>query len=271
MTNVKFGKLGGLLFPSERVFTESQLIYSDDHKQVYRDEYSTATILGDFASEEGLPSNDTAIYMFEFSEGEEYSISVWGTDITFGSLLQKTSYHQFVDPYQESISIIGSDASDYLWDGTLLNDTLKGRGGRDNIFASGGNDLLDGGAARDKLIGGLGSDKITGGTGTDIFEYWDWRDSSRKLVDEITDFKHGEDVIRVGRVDAISATTRNEHFEWIGTKEFTEAGQIGFHYAVDADGDELTIIEGDVDHKGKIDLQIALKGHIELDASDFIL
>lgn len=54
--------------------------------------------------------------------------------------------------------------------GSLLDDTINGRGGNDNISGFAGNDHLIGGAGTDTLYGGDGNDIIEGGTDADTLQ-----------------------------------------------------------------------------------------------------
>lgn len=82
------------------------------------------------------------------------------------------------------------------------NDFLDGDNGHDDLYGGKGNDGLYGGNGRDRLVGGLGDDilgggagfdQLTGGEGNDTFVFE--RDPS--TVDEITDFRTGQDKIEV--------------------------------------------------------------------------
>ncbi len=85
---------------------------------------------------------------------------------------------------------------------------LKGGAGNDQLFGDPGNDYLDGGAGFDRLNGGKGNDtlvdydggdRLTGGNGTDQF----WVGGAlSKAATVITDFKIGQDQIRVLRLGA---------------------------------------------------------------------
>ena len=111
--------------------------------------------------------------------------------------------------------ILTSDLNDSIFalDG---NDLITSRGGDDHVLGGGGNDIiygdagndvlkggegndcLDGGHGDDKLFGGPGADTMTGGSGDDIFVF-NFLDgpAGGGLVDEITDFTPGEDLIYI--------------------------------------------------------------------------
>ena len=138
----------------------------------------------------------------------------------------------------------GGLGDDRLWGGagddTLRgeggNDVLKGEAGRDwlsggdgadYLSGAGDNDILYGGAGKDSLSGGAGNDRLTGEAGQDFFLF----DSAlgKGNVDQITDFKSGEDTLQlkksifaslnVGALDASNflasangAATSSTHF-----------------------------------------------------------
>jgi Ca2+-binding RTX toxin-like protein len=74
------------------------------------------------------------------------------------------------------------------------DDLLKGMAGDDKLFGDAGNDKLMGGTGKDSLVGGGGADTLTGGAGKDIFVM---EAQAKELVDVITDFVKGQDVIDV--------------------------------------------------------------------------
>jgi CubicO group peptidase (beta-lactamase class C family) len=103
--------------------------------------------------------------------------------------------------------LVGGSGDDYL-SGGKGDDRLKGGAGNDQLFGDKGNDYLDGGAGFDILDGGKGNDtlvdydggdRLTGGKGKDQF----WVGGAlSKAASVITDFKIGQDQIRVLRLGA---------------------------------------------------------------------
>jgi Ca2+-binding RTX toxin-like protein len=103
--------------------------------------------------------------------------------------------------------LVGGAGDDYL-SGGRGDDRLKGSAGNDQLFGDQGNDYLDGGAGFDILNGGKGNDtlvdydggdRLTGGKGNDQF----WVGGAlAKAASVITDFKIGQDQIRVLRLGA---------------------------------------------------------------------
>jgi Ca2+-binding RTX toxin-like protein len=72
-------------------------------------------------------------------------------------------------------------------------DTLRGDALDNTLFGKNGSDLMSGDAGMDVFIGGTGQDRLTGGADADVFVY----NVIGDLRDTITDFTHGEDIIRL--------------------------------------------------------------------------
>lgn len=146
------------------------------------------------------------------------------------------------------------------YDDTLIGDfrdnVLSGFGGNDRLVGGNGDDLLDGGT--------ISADVLSGGSGSDIFAYdvdSDWFmgefDHGSLIVDEITDFAHGDQI----RILDVFGTT----FTFIGTNAFSGArGEVRFELV---DGD--TIVSAQYGGEIDADLQIRLSGEITLTAADF--
>ncbi|KFG70671.1 calcium-binding protein [Microvirga sp. BSC39] len=89
----------------------------------------------------------------------------------------------------------GNDADNSFF-GDSGNDVLWGRAGNDVLDGGIGNDRLNGGDGDDILIGGLGQDRLTGGSGSDTFSFI-LKAMKGGNVDVVTDFKTGEDKIKL--------------------------------------------------------------------------
>ena|GEM_PF-45076 len=78
--------------------------------------------------------------------------------------------------------------------GNAGDDLLHGGAGEDRLSGGDGADMLFGDAGADRLRGGAGADTLTGGADRDVFVL----DAPEAGGDLITDFVHGEDVLRFG-------------------------------------------------------------------------
>ncbi len=121
------------------------------------------------------------------------------------------------------------------------------------------------------MLWGLGGkDTLTGGAGADTFKYGSYTESrvGASTHDTITDFSHAQgDKIDLSLIDASVSAAGNQAFAFVGTGAFTGvAGQL--HYWFQG---ATTIVSGDTNGDKVADFEIALNGHINLAASDFVL
>jgi Ca2+-binding RTX toxin-like protein len=165
----------------------------------------------------------------------------------------------------------GGDGNDTL-SGGADNDTLIGGAGNDILNGNADNDTLDGGDGDDVLNGGAGVDVLTGGLGADTFVFTTAAQSgSGTTRDLITDFTPGQDKIDVSAFDANTAASGVQDFTFLPTAgaAVTAAGQLRYRHDTPND---LTYVEGNTNaNTGTMEFQIALKGIVNLSASDFIL
>jgi Ca2+-binding RTX toxin-like protein len=135
------------------------------------------------------------------------------------------------------------------------NDTLTGHVANDVINGFAGNDVITGGGGQDLLIGGLGEDR---------FVFTRTSDSRKDAADTISNFRRGEDVIDLSRIDAdTDGSPDNQQFTWIGAKAFTGVdGQLHF-----VNG----FVEGDTNGDKVADFRIKVTGVTSLSAIDFDL
>jgi Ca2+-binding RTX toxin-like protein len=190
-----------------------------------------------------------------------------------GSIDNDTLYGEAGD------DLIQASAGNDILYGGIGNDDLRGEAGADVIYGQDGNDkllggdgidTLSGGSGSDSLAGGLGADKLSGGSGADafVFEKTDFAAGVAQSMDQIMDFSAAQgDRINLSAIDAVSSTSIDNKFAFIGAGAFTKiAGQL--RYEVSGSDSKLL---GDVNGDGVADLAILLKGVTSLAAADIIL
>ncbi|WP_368416976.1 calcium-binding protein, partial [Falsiroseomonas sp.] len=142
------------------------------------------------------------------------------------------------------------------------------------ITGNSGANVLNGGAGADTLDGGAGADTLTGGAGADRFVFGSADESGLTAAnwDVIFDFDRTQgDRIDLSLIDAISSTTTNDQFFFIGTAAFSSANASGQLRV------ELDPVSGGVVVSGSTDADIApefalfVRGVNSLQAGDFIL
>ncbi len=164
-----------------------------------------------------------------------------------------------------SDTLLGGDGNDKLFGGADL-DIADGGEGNDLISGMMGRDLLKGGAGNDRIVGGADKDIITGGEGRDKFVYAAVIGATNEdsgilgsKRDIIIDFKRGQDDIEL-------LTGRTKDFAFKGIGALTGAGQVNYAFL---GNDTLVSISTDADETAEV--QILLRGKLELSADDFIL
>lgn len=154
--------------------------------------------------------------------------------------------------------------------GCPFADGIRGDDLSNGLFGVGGNDLLDGAGGDDRVRGGDGTDALFGGPGADRFVFKTVLDSAGDYVtcDLIGDFSQAEgDRIVLKSIDAVQDTpTVNEAFTYIGSAEFTAAGQVRWFQQ----GGNTFVALSTTASTGN-DLAIRLTGQIALTADDFVL
>ncbi len=164
-------------------------------------------------------------------------------------------------------NISGSSGSDKVVGGSG-NDKMSGGSGNDILDGGAGKDVLNGGSGNDRLIGGAGQDTLTGGSGKDVFVFGPKSTgSSKKTADYITDFSgRGGDKIDLSAIDANVSKKGNQAFSFIGTGDFTKAGQVRY----EKDGKD-TYVYLNTDNDKAAEAVIRLKGAMDLQKSWFVL
>ncbi|MEL6478092.1 MAG: calcium-binding protein, partial [Pseudomonadota bacterium] len=166
-------------------------------------------------------------------------------------------------------NLTGGSSIDLLF-GDREDNLLNGSTGNDRVIGRAGDDRLIGDAGFDKLYGNAGADIMSGGGNNDRFIYFNTSDSRPGANrDVITDFNEdGQDRIEIGRLDADETRGGNQRFEFIGSDQFTDAGQLRF---IQQEGLGRTLILANTDDDMSSEFQIELSGIVDLDAADFIL
>ncbi|KAA0579360.1 calcium-binding protein [Azospirillum sp. Sh1] len=197
----------------------------------------------------------------------------------------------------------GGGGNDTLYGG-LGSDVLRGGNGDDVMFGdvySDRNheisvnaadttttyeDVLLGGNGSDTLIGGYGADLMDGGAGADVFSIRNLTESTLAAPDVILNFNGAVvaaealkglasyatvgaegDRIDLSEIDAITGTTDNDAFTFIGTAGFSAAGQLRYQ----ASG-AVTLIEGDVNGDRTADFRVQVNiANYSFSAFDFVL
>ena len=233
--------------------------------------------------------------IYDMTDGDKVDVSAWGIS-DFGQIkavMGVDYYGAAIDAYYNGqhhllsfLNVAPSqfEATDFIYSnavggtqngtaygdmlfGSRGDDVLNGFGGQDTLLGGIGNDTINGGWNGDDIYGGLGRDVMTGGTGYDAFIYQAESDSTFGAThDVITDFQRGIDWIDLRGVDANTGTSGNQTFAWIGTSNFTGAGQLRY---VQANG--VMTIYGNTDTDATPEFQIELTGTGTLHSYDFIL
>jgi Ca2+-binding RTX toxin-like protein len=233
--------------------------------------------------------------VYDMTDGDKVDVSAWGiSDFSqIQAVMGVNSYGAAINAFYNGqthlLSFLGVlrsqfEASDFIYSnaagstqsgtayadmlfGSRGDDVLNGLAGCDTLLGGIGNDAINGGANDDRLFGGAGRDMLSGGAGCDVYAYQTASDSSfGSSHDVITDFQLGADWIDLRRIDANAGLSGNQAFSWIGTGEFTAAGQLRY-----AQANGVTIIYGNTDADLTPELQIELTGAFTLHSYDFIL
>ena len=154
-------------------------------------------------------------------------------------------------------------------------ENLKGSGFDDLLYGTNGANRIEGRGGRDDIIGHEGADTLIGGSGDDHFVYRQTSDSTVAAGgrDSILDFQIGQDSIDLRAIDARSASSGDDLFSFIGSRDFMGiAGQLRSSSARDESGSQFNLVQGDVNGDGSADFSIAVySGWQALSSSDFIL
>nr|WP_314088039.1 M10 family metallopeptidase C-terminal domain-containing protein [uncultured Shinella sp.] len=121
-----------------------------------------------------------------------------------------------------------------------------------------------GGSGKDTIIASADVNVLKGGGGGDTFVF---ETVAAVKGDKILDFTQGSDKINLSAIDAITGTTANDKFTFIGTAAFHDVkGELRF---LQKNGD--TLIQGDVNGDGTADFTLTIDALVTLKSTDFIL
>lgn len=190
----------------------------------------------------------------------------------FNDTINGTSEEDTLNGFWGNDTLNGLGGNDNLY-GDLGSDRLSGGAGADRLYGESGDDQLDGGDGNDFIVGGSGKDTMTGGSGSDVFVFNAASETSTLAAsrDIIRDFQIGVDKIDVSAIDANLNVSGNQAFSFLSapTTSFTNSGQLHYFYQT-VGGLEYTVVEGKTSGLGAA-FAIALQGHLNLSATDFIL
>jgi serralysin len=127
---------------------------------------------------------------------------------------------------------------------------------------------MDGGAGNDRLLGSIDADRLTGGAGDDDFIFEDFEDFipiSGSVLDTITDFTRGEDLIDLSQIDAKGAVAGDQAFAFQGTSPVNAFGEVSYRFV-----GGTTVISIGYNTPTPFDV-LTLAGRVALTAADFVL
>ncbi|CAN4265144.1 An_peroxidase_bacterial_2 domain containing protein [Methylophilaceae bacterium] len=170
-----------------------------------------------------------------------------------------TSAHRVVLNNGEGLNgVRAQDVFNQVITGTAVNDVLTGGSGDDIITGSHGADILTGGAGADKFVFNSRTESAVGVANRDL----------------ITDFVSGIDKLDFSTIDAIHNHIAAGNQAFIFNNEdgaaFTGVGQLVYHHER-VGADEITVIKGNTAGDIRPEFEVALLGHIDLQATDIIL
>ena len=162
---------------------------------------------------------------------------------------------------------LNGEAGDDTLTGGSGDDTLDGGSGDDALAGGDDDDILIGGDGNDELTGGAGTDQLIGGSGADRFVFGDAAGSHAQAPDLVFDFDAVQgDRIEVSGIDAISGTTENDEFIFVGDDVFSgSAGELRF-VQDHADG----LLEGDINGDATADFSLELLGVTSITGEDIM-
>ncbi|WP_395678608.1 calcium-binding protein [Inquilinus sp.] len=271
---VAFATLSGMSLSAATIYSQisngdftglANSLFAGDDSQTGSQKTDTLSGLAGNDSLSGLAGDDT----LEGGNGNDVLRGGAGADhLVGGSGIDTAMYSE------GSVAVTVDIATGKGIGGNAQGDVLSGI---ESVYGGSGSDVLSGGTTANTLVGNAGNDVINGrggqdalggGAGADRFIFDSITHSKVAAPDRIADFSHAEgDRIDLRPIDAITGTSGNQAFSFIGTAAFGHhAGEL--HYAI---AGSTTTVSGDVNGDGKADFSIVLTGAIHLVASDFLL
>ena len=204
----------------------------------------------------------------DFTDTTEFDVEYYTTNLYDEN---NTSIFRYINDFgdydtQKSDFTLSSygDTENYVLYGTLNQNNIRGDRGNDRIYGLQGDDTLNGVDGDDILTGGSGADLLLDGRGRDIFQYLSVSDSTANSRD-IVDLHSGFDRIDLSAIDANETIDNNQTFAFIGSADFSGAGQVRFDST-------NNLILANVDGNLAADLEIQSRVNFNtLNESDFIL
>ncbi|MFK4486709.1 peroxidase family protein [Bradyrhizobium sp. USDA 336] len=175
-----------------------------------------------------------------------------GNDAYFGDEGTGGSGNDTLDMSAASVAVTVNLSSGPLMNGSASssqtgNDTLWGI---ENVTTGSGNDVI---------VAGTGVNVMKGGLGDDTFRF---NSVEAAKGDTIVDFEPG-DRIDLSGIDANYAADGNQSFTLVSDAAFTAAGQLAVTFET-RDGQEFTVVQGNVDGNAAADFKIEIAGHQNL-------
>ncbi|MBR0692683.1 peroxidase family protein [Bradyrhizobium lablabi] len=155
------------------------------------------------------------------------------------------------------MSVASASVTVNLGSGSLANGSASSsQTGNDTLW---GIENVTTGSGADVIVAGTAANVMNGGLGDDTFRF---NSVEAANGDTIVGFEPG-DRIDLSGIDANYAADGNQSFTLVSDAAFTAAGQLAVSYATH-DGQEFTVIQGNVDGNNAADFKIEIAGHQNL-------
>lgn len=224
----------------------------------------------DLVLEKANEGKDTIRTKISYVLRDHMSIEILWTTNTAGTGAINLTGNRFDNQISGNAgkNVLAGNGGNDIIRGLAGDDLLKGGVGNDDLRGDEGNDRVEGEAGNDTLEGGAGRDELTGGAGADTF-LWRAAETGTFAVsaDFVADFNRAEgDRINLFHIDAREDRDGAQAFTFIGSEEFTRAGQVR---CVIEGGETLIYLNTDLDMEAEG--LIRLSGAHALQADSFVL